>query len=154
MGYYITQAHIEARASTRVVRQVMDDNRDGAADAGPIAQLIMDSESYAEEIVGGIYDLAEVRAAAPNAMQRLCLDVAVAYLRERWPSYTRQVAAKSWERLRAECEQVSLSVRRVDAGGVTSPPANVGGLVEQGVAVDPNAGDAPRLWDFGTTGFF
>ena len=153
MSYYIVQADIEARVSARVLRQVYDDDRAGVAQAAAIAQLIEDAESFVEEIVSGTYDIVEVRAASPvlSAMKRLCLDVAVSYLRERWPSHTKALAAKSWERLKSECKEVELSCRRINPAGETSGPANVGGTVDPGV---PDGYPYPRIWDFSGTGWF
>jgi phage gp36-like protein len=154
MANYIAQADIEARVSARVLRQIYDDDRAGTAQAAAVAQLITDAESYVEEIVCGIYDIEEVRAAAPAAMKRLCLDAAVAYMRERWPSFTKTVTAKTWERLHTECEQVRLAQRRIDVAGVTEAPANVGGTVDPGVP-DALANEGIyQMWGFGNTGLY
>lgn len=152
--YYIAKADIEARVSARVVRQVYDDDRTGTANAAAIAQLIEDAESYVEEIVAGIYDIDEVRDAAPTAMKRLCLDAAVAYLRERWPALTKQITTKTWERLAEECKAVQLACRRIDVGGVTAAPANVGGVVDPGVPDALTDKGVYQMWGFGNTGSF
>lgn len=152
--YYIAKADIEARVSARVVRQVYDDDRTGTANAAAIAQLIEDAESFVEEIVAGIYDIAEVRTEAPTAMKRLCLDAAVAYLRERWPALTKHLTTKTWERLGDECKAVSLACRRIDVGGVTAAPANVGGVVDPGVPDELADEGKYQMWGFGNTGWF
>jgi len=153
MAYYITQADIEARMSARVLRQVYDDDRAGTANAAAIAQLIQDAESYVEEFVAPVYVIEDVRADAPDAVKRLCLDAAVAYLRERWPSFTKQVTAKTWERLAKECMEVRLATRRADAGG-TNVPANVGGTIDPGVPDALVDQGIYQMWGFGNTGVY
>jgi phage gp36-like protein len=153
---YIVQADIEARVSARVLRQVYDDDRAGVAQAAAIAQLIEDAESFVEEIVSGTYDIVEVRAASPvlSAMKRLCLDAAVAYLRERWPSHMKTLTAKSWERLKSECKEVELACRRINPAGETSGPANVGGTIDPGVPAALADQGIYQQWGFGNTGSF
>lgn len=151
--YYIAQADIEARVSARVVRQNLDDDRSGLPNAAALNLLIEESESFVEEIVAGIYDIAEVRVAAPPAMKRLCLDAAVAYLRERWPAFSRR-SAKAWDRLAEECKAVQLACRRIDVGGVTAAPGNVGGTVDPGVPDALADQGIYQMWGFGNTGAF
>lgn len=154
MAYYITQADIEARVSARVLRQVFDDDRSGTADAANITQLITDAESYVEEIVGCTYVIADVRTSAPNAMKRLCLDAAVAYMRERWPSLTKTLTAKAWERLAKECSEVRLATRRVLPAGTQGVPANTGGTVDPGTPDELADEGIYQMWGFGNTGVY
>jgi phage gp36-like protein len=153
MASYIAEADIAARVSARVLRQVYDDDRTGTANAAAIAQLIQDAESYVEELVASVYVIEDVRTAAPDPMKRLCLDAAVAYLRERWPAFTKQVTVKTWERLAKECLEVRLATRRVDPGG-PNIPANVGGTIDPGVPDALADQGIYQMWGYGNTGVF
>lgn len=152
MGYYITQADIEARVSADVFRRCYDDDNNATADAAPVAGLIADAEGYVEGFLRGVYSLATVRAAPPHEVKRYCLDVAVAYMRERFPSLVRVDGASIFERVTRELTELRTQPRRLDVDGSPEPGANQGGVIYPGV--DTDIQDEPRLFDFSHTGLF
>ena len=136
---YVVQADIEARVSAAVVRQILDDDASGAADAANVNRVIADAESYVEGFLRGIYDIAALRVqgtGAPNEVKRLCLDVAVSYLYERWPEYIRGNWQELRERARMELKDLRNGVTRLDVVGAPEPARNQGGVVRSG---DPDS---------------
>jgi len=132
---YIVQADIEARVSAQVLRQCLDDNNDATADVANVARLIADAESYVEGFLRKEYDLTAIRAlgvACPNEIKRLCLDVATAYLVDRWPDYVRVDGTKLMDRARRDLMDLSAGKTRLDVVGSPEPAANNGGVVRSG----------------------
>lgn len=86
---YWALADLQNRISAEAVRQILDDNNDGTADGGPVALLQTDSDSFVDGYLIGVYPLDLVRAAPPNTVKRLSLDMAVVYARQRFPEYVR-----------------------------------------------------------------
>jgi phage gp36-like protein len=146
MAYpYITQAQLENRLSATRVARIYDDNRDGSADANPIAQLIADASGKVASYLRGSYDLDTVAASTPNEVVRLTLDVAFAMAAQRHPEVVRvdwqplmQAAEKDLERLRK-------GETRLDVVGPPEPAANTGGAVYQ---QDPNDATVDALTFF------
>lgn len=138
---YIVQADLEARLSARVIREILDDDASGAADAANITRVIADAESYCEGFIRGNYDLTTIRAlgtAAPNELKRLCIDVATAYLWDRHPEYVRAHGDKLLERARRDLIDLRNGVTRFDVTGTPEPAANQGGVVRSGDPEQPD----------------
>lgn len=124
---YWAQVDLENRLSAETVVQVFDDNNDGVVDAGPLAQLQADCDSYVEGFLRGIYDLAVVRTTPPNQVKRLSLDYAVAQCAKRRPGYVK----RDWKELEDACRSELVDIRsgkvRLDVVGPPEPAANQGG---------------------------
>lgn len=141
---YIVQADLEDRVSAEVARQILDDNLDGTVDANPLARVIADAESYVEGFLRTVYDLTVIRAlgtGAPNEIKRLCLDVAVAYLFDRFPEYVRADGHKLLERARRDLTDLHKGLTRLDIVGTPEPAANRGGVVQSDDPDNPDPAD-------------
>lgn len=141
---YIVQADLEARVGAEAVRQILDDNRDGTPDAAPLARVIADAESYVEGFLRTVYDLAAIRAlttGVPNEVKRLCLDVAEAYLWDRFPEYVRAQGDKLLERARRDLVDLHKGMTRLDIVGTPEPAANRGGTVQSDDPENPDPAD-------------
>lgn len=142
MAYpYITQAILESRVSTEVLRRVLDDDNDGAADPDPIGTVIADASAKVAGYLRGIYDLDVVAANPPREVVRLTLDVAVAYLAERHPEAVRKAWLPLMEHAETELKALRKGETRLDVVGPPEPPANVGGndQTSDTVGYDPEA---------------
>jgi len=141
---YIVQADIEARVSAAVLVQILDDNEDGVVDTVPLARLIADSEAYVEGFLRGNYDLAALRAmgtACPSEVKRLCLDVAVSFLWDRFPEYVRADGAALMRRAREDMVALRQGVTRLDVIGTPEPAANQGGATLSSDPDEPDVAD-------------
>jgi len=138
---YIVQADLEARISAEALRQILDDDMDGTPDANALTRVIADSESYVESYLRGNYDLDTIRAlgvGVPNEIKRLCLDVATAYLWERFPEYVRADGYKLLQRAKVDLTELRKSDRRLDTTVAPEPPANQTHIVRTGDPDHPN----------------
>lgn len=133
---FVTVTELRYRVGAHVVDQVCDDNADGAADTGPVQQILLDSSSKVAGVLYGSHEAADVdalRALAtvaelPHEVVRLTLDVAVAFLAQRHSEYVR----RDWVPLMAQADKDLKSLRlnsaRLDTSGVPQP-SNAGGTV-------------------------
>ena len=142
---YITQADLEARLSVEVVKQILDDDNDGAADATPVDQLCKDASSKVAGYLRGTYDLDAVATNTPHEVKRLALDVAVAYAAQRHAEYVRRDWQSLMEQVDKELKALRKAETRLDVVGSPEPPANVGGTAESGNPDLPDPG--PRFTD-------
>jgi phage gp36-like protein len=136
---YVVQTDLEDRISSDVVRQILDDNADGAADVNPMTRVIADAEGYVEGFLTPVYDLTALRAlgtGAPSELKRLVLDVAECYLARRHPEYIRAEWIKKLEVTRQELLDIRKGVTRLNIATAPEPAANVGGVVRSGCADD------------------
>lgn len=120
------QAELSKRIGPDALQLIYDDNRDGTADADPIAQLAADAKSKLFGTLRGIYDLAAVEASPPNEVSRLMLDIMVAYAAQRHPEAVR----RDWVPLMAQADADLMKLRtgkiRLDVEGSPEPAANQG----------------------------
>lgn len=119
MGAIISQTELENRMSVAVVRAILDDNNDGAADANPVAQLIDDAESKVMSYYQPTYG-ATLPASIPKELKRMTLDVAYAMAAQRHPEIVRGV---DWEKrmLAAERDLNRMRKRETTLGIDTAP---------------------------------
>lgn len=89
MGTYVSQDEVEDFLSRSVVRDVLDDNNDGFADALPIARLIADGEALFNGKITGVYAMPLTAPYDP-----LCVTVSLMFIRalaaQRHPEVMRQ----------------------------------------------------------------
>lgn len=146
---YFTSDDLEDRLSRDVVRQILDDNNDGAADANAVDRLLKDASSKVASYLRGTYDLDAVKTNTPNEVVRLALDVAEALAARRHPEH---VKGKDWEKLMRAVEsdltKLRNGVTRLDVIGTPEPAKNVGVQFASG---DPNKPELPPRFsdDFG-----
>ncbi len=118
MGNYIVQSDVEDRVSAQVLREILDDNVDGAPDEGTVARVISDAESTVESFLRKVYDLEALRALdindVPNEVKRLCLDLSVAYLWDRFPEYVRADGRQMRMDTLDELRDLARGLRRLD----------------------------------------
>lgn len=133
---YWAQTDLEDRLSAEVVIQIFDDDRDGEADEGPIERLQLDSDSFVEGYLRGVYDLDAVREDPPNQVVRLSLDYAVAQCAKRRPEYVRRDFKPLEDAVKAELTEIRNGKVRLDVVGTPEPAANHGGAVVGGLDSD------------------
>lgn len=118
---------LQDRISAEIALRFLDDDNDGTVDAGPLARLQADCDSFVEGFLRGIYDLDAVRASPPNQVVRLSLDIAEARLAKRHAEYPR----RDWLEIEASVRQELIDIRqgkiRLDVVGSPEPGANQGG---------------------------
>jgi len=125
MGRYISQTDVENRISAEVSVELMDDNVDGEVDKLVIARYISDAESMVESYFRKVYSLTTIRAIAdadklnsttnlPNEIKRLCLDICVGKLFDRFPEYTRAKGRVMVQDAREELREFARGLRRLD----------------------------------------
>jgi len=121
MGAYIIQSDLENRVSAQVVREILDDGPDGETDKGVLDRVIADSESTVESFLRKVYDLEALRTLAaasrdnvPNEIKRLCLDIATAYLWDRFPEYVRADGRQMKMDALDELRDLARGIRRLD----------------------------------------
>ena len=126
-----TLADLQARLSAETVRQIFDDDTNGAPDALNITRLQEDSDSYVKGFLRPIYDLDEIDAlpSPPNELKRLSLDVAEWMACRRWPEYIRGEWKEKRDYTRAELMDLRSGTVRLDVMGSPEPAGNEGGLV-------------------------
>jgi len=142
---------LENRLSAEVVLQIFDDDNDGEADAGPIARLQLDSDSFVEGYLRGVFPLEAVRTVKPNQVVRLSLDYAVAQCAKRHPEYVK----RDWKALEKavtdELEQIRMGKVRLDIETSPEPGANQGGEAWDGgsdSSVEPAKSFTCTMGDF------
>jgi len=150
---YWTQTDLENRLSAEVVRQVFDDDNNGTADTGPLAQLQQDCDSFVEGYLRGIYDLPTVRANPPNQVKRLSLDYAVAQCAKRRPGYIKRDWKQLEEVARAELTDIRNGKVRLDVVNAPEPAANQGAVAWDG-SVNTSSALVPVFNGPGTMGDF
>ena len=144
--YYFTQAELEARLSVATVKNIYDDDNDGAADTSSVDRLRVDATSKVASYLHGLYDLAVIAASPPNEIKRLALDVAVAYAAQRFPSYVR----RDWKPL---LEAAEADLARLRSGKTLLDVVTVGENHDQVRSEVPVADELePRI--FRDTGVF
>lgn len=146
---YWTQEDLENRVSVETVRQVLDDDNDGSADAGPIARLQADSDSFVEGYLRAVYSLDACRDVKPNQIVRLSLDYAVAQLAKRHPEYIQRDWMRLEESVRNELCDIRGGKVRLDIETSPEPTALAGADVfGGGVSLD----EAPQKFFVGDKG--
>lgn len=126
---YITQADLEARLSPAVVRQICDDNNDGAPDATVIARLIEDAEAKVESALRNVTAV-PVPAPVPTEVKRLALDAAEAYAAKRHPRHVRRDWEPLMKALDTDLDRIATGKRRLN--GAPEPTG-----IHQGVVFVP-----------------
>lgn len=129
MPYYITQADLEARVSSKVLVEILDDNVDTVVDAASLGRVIADAESTVESFLRKVYDLTTLRALGvanvPNEIKRLCLDMAVSYLWDRFPEYVRADGRQMRLDALEELRDLARGIRRLDDISTVEPTKQV-----------------------------
>lgn len=149
---YWVQADLEDRLSAEVVKQILDDNLDGAADATPVTRLQKDSSSKVDSYLRPIYGKAMPLAAPyPNEVIRLALDVAEALAAKRHPAYVRRAWKELMDAAEADLDKLRRGVVRLDVGVPPEPAANEGGSVRSGDPANPTPN--PKFFADGTGDF-
>ncbi len=109
-----TQDDLEAELSAEVVRQFLDDDNDGDADADPLLRL---QERSAGRVIGGLQRTYPAVVAAaegwqadlddvPERLRSLALDVATAILAKRHPEYVRRDWVKLFKFVNEEIARI------------------------------------------------
>jgi phage gp36-like protein len=142
---YIAQADLESRLSADVVRRLLDDDRDGSADATPVARVIADASAKVAGYLRGVYSLAAIETTTPEEVKRLTLDVACAYLAQRHPEVLRLDWAEAMKLVDRELKDLRNGVSRLDVEDAPEPAANQGGSTSSGNPACPEP--APRFSD-------
>lgn len=88
MGNYIQQSHLEGALSVATVIAACDDDRDGAADASVIAQIIENAEAEVDSFLFGYYTV-PLPAPIDRIVKLAALDFAISFLFRRHPEYVR-----------------------------------------------------------------
>lgn len=152
MAYpYIVQSDLEDRVSATVLRRILDDDNAGSAKPSAVTRVIADASAKVAGYLRGIYDLDVVAANPPQEVVRLTLDVATAYLFQRFPEYARG----DWLALMQQCDVELKALRRgdtrLDVTGPPEPAANTGGDVSQGNpdTFDPSSFTPTFAWGSG-----
>jgi phage gp36-like protein len=100
MAARATVEQLENRLSAAVVARLFDDDNDGTADSGPLAQLLLDAASKVDSYLAPL-GMLPLSAPYPNEIIRLELDIAQAYAAQRFPETVRV----DWEKLMAQAEK-------------------------------------------------
>lgn len=128
---YATQAQLEARVSAYVVRRILDDNGDGTTDAAVLSQLLDEATSYVDGFLRAVYPLP--LTTVPNELVRLTLDIASAYLYQRFPEWAKgRDPFAMMAAARQELMDLRAGKTRLDIVGSPEPPANTGAEVRAG----------------------
>lgn len=114
------------RIGATALKRIFDDDRDGAADVDPVAQLLADAKSKVFGVCRGIYDLAALEANPPHELNRLILDVAVAYAAQRHPEVVRRDWVPLMAQVDADLSRLRAGKARLDVEGTPEPAANQG----------------------------
>lgn len=124
-----TQAELESFVGTDTVRRILDDNRDGTADANPVASIISDASAHVLSAYYQTYD--EVPATVPPRLKTLAKHAGKGYLAIRHPEYVRFDGYKILEYVDKQLNELVAGNRRI---GETppDPAANQGGEVYSG----------------------
>lgn len=148
MGRYIVQADLEDRVSAQVLREITDDDVDETPDATVLARVIADAESTVESFLRKVYNLQALRDLAgadiddvPNEIKRLCLDLAVAYLWDRFPEYVRADGRRMRQDALDELRDLARGLRRLDDIDTVEPTAQVTVQARSGDPDDPDPAD-------------
>jgi hypothetical protein len=157
---WITQAQLSHRLGPNLTQHVYDDDRDGAADAEPIAQLIADASGYVASYLRPVYtslaaiDTA-VTAGSVNEVVRMTLDAAEWMACKRFPEVARH---KDWVALKEANDRDLLAVRkgskRLDVDGSPEPQATAGGTWGQGDPDTFDESDPPETFNVNGFGDF
>lgn len=128
-----TQTELEYRLGPTQVKRIYDDGRVGSADADAVAQLLADAKSKVFGVLRATgYVLANVESTPPHEVNRLILDVAVAYAAQRHP----EVVRRDWVALMAAVDADLMKLRkgviRLDVESTPEPAANEGGSFTAG----------------------
>lgn len=126
---YISKADLEARLSAVVVRQICDDNNDGAPDTDVIARIIEDASAKVESALRN-FTAVPIPDPVPTEVKRLVLDAAEAYAAKRHPRHVR----RDWEPL---MRAVDVDLDRLATGRrrLNGPPEPTG--IHPGVVFQP-----------------
>lgn len=124
---YWDLSDLQARISAEAVRQGYDDDNDGTPDAAAIARLQVDSDSFVDTYLRGIYDLDVLRGAVPPAVSRLSLDMAVIFARQRFPTWAQGGWKDLYDVTVKQLEDLHTQKTRLDVVGLPEPAAPLGG---------------------------
>jgi phage gp36-like protein len=139
---YWAQADLEDRVGAELVRQILDDDNSGGADSGPIARLQLDSDSYVEGALVGIYSLSSARLVKPNRLVQLSLDAAEMMLSRRRPESARLDWVELKKALDSDLDKIRKGVWRLDIETMPEPSAIQGGDVSSD---DVDAGNTTEV---------
>lgn len=142
---YFTEDQLAARISKKKVRDIYDDNNDGAPDGDAIDGLRRDASSKVDSYLAPMGILPIDPAAIPDEVIRLSLDVGVALASQRFP----EVMRKDWKALMDQAEEELCRLRdgKTSLGAKPIPQTAVeGGFLNQD---DPEriADPTQRHWD-------
>jgi phage gp36-like protein len=135
---WITQEQLSKRLGPQLTKRIYDDDRDGAADTDPIAQLIADASSYVAGYLRPVYPSltavnTAVLAGSVNEVVRMTLDAAEWMACKRFPEVARH---KDWDALKrandADLTAVRKGTKRLDVEGSPEPQSTAGGTWGQG----------------------
>lgn len=137
MAYpYITQADLEARISAQRVKDILDDDNSGTADATAVTRILADASAKVAGVLRGIYDLTAVATTTPEEVKRLALDVAVVYAAQRHPEVVRRDWQPLLKAVQYDLESLRTGKTRLDVVSTPEPAANEGGSITSTVVDD------------------
>lgn len=119
------------------VRRILDDNRDGSADSGPLAMIIKAGSSHVLSAYYQTFEAVPEVGAIPATLNILALHAGKGYLAIRHPEYVRYDGRKDLDYVDKRLDALVAGNRRI---GETppDPAANQGGDVYSG---DPDYPD-------------
>jgi len=136
VGKYINEDDCKARLSASVWIRICDDDADGVADDDPGQLLVSTAEGFVEGRLGGIYDLATMRAqgraSIAHEVRRIVLDVLEAYAIRRHPSYIRGDWRMKLDDARKDLADIRQQIAQLDTADAPEPAAKVGGEAQSG----------------------
>lgn len=139
---YIVEADLTARIGSEAMLEILDDDVSGAVDAANLTRAIDDAESTVESFMRKVYDLTALRALgvnAPNEVKRLCLEMAVGYLWDRFPEYVRVDGRRLRQDALDELKDIARGLRRLDDIDTIEDTAQVDVRARSGDPDDPTA---------------
>jgi len=96
VGLYIDQTKLEAFVAPHVVKQVLDDDDNGAPDASAVARCISDGEAILNGKLRGVYILPLI-APIDTLVETISLMLASGFLAQRHAEYVRYDGGKRLE---------------------------------------------------------
>lgn len=150
----INQTDLENALSISTVRSIFDDANNNTVSTAAVAAVITRAESQVFSYLATTYPDLQIpytASPAPEVMRSAVLEFAIVYARDRKPEYWRDNSRERSERLKAAfdmCDRFAKSRQVLYGGGVSTTPANVGGVVSSGISGDE--GPPPKFFGDGT----
>lgn len=136
-----TTQELSDRIGSAVLAKIFDDDDNGTADAGPLAQIAADAASKVRGKLGPVYPVAMLLEGPATELRRIALDIGHAMAAIRHPGFVKVDGIAMMKLAQADLEEVRLGVANLGTDDPPEPAKNQGGEVVDGTGADDNFRD-------------